>query len=273
MKLHVRGTTYEGRVVDLRCQGVRAEAIAKAVRGECVYPAVDAQPPGSVYDYCGHVHPEMGLRTKTALAAAARSRGHETTHDDTIAELRAELSDLDRAEPTLPRARDPIDDATVAERRESAAEVRGRLAAREALGAETAPIEERMRETARTLAECETERAAAVESRRQRRDRAREYRDRQAQRRRLADRLANRQRDARRELLDRIEAQFVAALREVPGVPTDNQPDDPFEAAPVPAALATLRLARTNAPVILEADRFSSPVAAANWLGAPVVRC
>jgi len=273
VKLHVCGTTYEGRVVDLRCRGVRAEAVAAAVRGECSQPAVDAPPSGSVYDYCGHVHPEMGLRTKTALAAAARSRGHETAHDDAIAELREQLADLDRAEPTLPRAREPVDDATVAELRESAAEARGRLAAREALGAETAAIEERMRETARTLAERETERAAAAESRRQRRDRAREYRDRQARRRRLADRLANRRRDARRELLDRIEAAFAAALGAVPEPPTDSQPDDPFDAAPVPAALAILRLASTDAPVVLETDRFPSPAAAADWLGAPVVRC
>lgn len=273
MKLRVRGTTYEGRAVDLRCRDVRGETVAAAVRGERSQPAVDAPTAGPVYDYCGHVHPGMGLRTKTALAAAARSRGHETAYDDAIAELRDQLADLDRAEPSLPRARDPVDDATVADLRESAAEVRGRLAARETLGAETAPIEERVRETARTLAERETERAAAEESRRQRRDRAREYRDRQARRRRLADRLANRRRDARRELLDRIEEPFAAALAAVPGWPTDSRPDDPFDATPVPAALAILRLASTDAPVVLETDRFPSPAAAADWLGAPLVRC
>jgi len=41
----------------------------------------------------------------------------------------------------------------------------------------------------------------------------------------------------------------------------------------VPAALAVLRLARTEAPVVLETDHFRCPGAAADWLDAPVVRC
>ena len=39
------------------------------------------------------------------------------------------------------------------------------------------------------------------------------------------------------------------------------------------AALAVLRLAETDAPVVLETDRFRSPAAAADWLDAPVIRC
>ena len=268
MKLHLRGTTYEGRAVDLRCRPVAGGDVAAAVRGAWPLPAVDAPSPGPVYDYCGHVHPAMGLRTKTALAVAARSKGHETAQDEAIAELRNRLADLDRAEPTLPRAREPVDDATVAELRESVAEARGRLVARETLGAETDAAEQRVRETATTLAERETERTATRQSRRQRRDRAREYRDRQAERRRLADRLANRRRDARRALVESITPQFTAAIDAVPG-PT---PSDPFE-APVSAALAVLKLAETDAPVVLETDRFRSPAAAADWLDAPVVRC
>lgn len=273
MKLRVCGTSYEGRVVDLRCQPVAGSDVAAAIRGACLVPAVDAPSPGPVYDYCGHVHPAMGLRTRTALAAAARSRGHGTAHDDEIAELRDRLADLERAEPALPRAREPVDDATVAEFRERAATARGRLAARETLGAETDAVEQRVRETARTLAERETERAAAHQSRRQRRDRAREYRDRQAKRRRLADRLANRRRDARRTLVETVSDAFAAALDAVPGSTSDNRPEDPLDAPPVPAALALLRLARADAPVVLEADRFRSPRAAADWLSAPVVRC
>ncbi|MFC6756793.1 MULTISPECIES: hypothetical protein [Haloarcula] len=273
MKLRVCGTTYEGRVVDLRCRSVDGATVAAAIRGARPLPAVDAPAPGPVYDYCGRVHPSMGLRTKTALAAAARSMGHETDHDDTIAELRERLADLDGAEPTLPSARESVDDATVAELRESAATARGRLEARERLGAETAEIRAQVRETTRTLAKRETERAAAQQSRQQRRERAREYRDRQARRRRLADRLANCRRDARRELVDAVADDFVAALAAVPGSTPEERPDDPFDAPPVPAALATLRLARTDAPVVLETDRFRSPAAAADWLDAPVVRC
>lgn len=273
MRLRVRGTTYEGRAVDLRCRDVDGRTVAAALRGDRRLPAVDAPAPGPVADYCGHVHPAMGLRTKTALAAAARSRGHETAHDEAIADLRDRLAALDPAEPSLPRARAPVDDRTIAELREAAATARGRLTAREELGADTDAVEQRVRETARTLAERETERAAAAQSRRQRRDRAREYRDRQARRRRLADRLANRRRDARRALVESVADEFAAALDAVPGVTTDERGDDPLDAPPVPAALATLRLARTDAPVVLETDRFSSPAAAADWLSAPVVRC
>ena len=273
MKLRVRGTTYEGRAVDLRSRPVAGEDVAAAVRGVWPLMAVDALSPGPVYDYCGHVHPSMGLRTKTALAAAARSRGHETAHDDAIAELRERLADLDRAEPDLPRARDAVDEDTVADLRERVAAARGRLEARETLGAETEAATQRVREVAGTLAERETERAAARQSRRQRRDQAREYRDRQARRRRLADRLANRRRDARRVLVDAVSDAYAAALDAVPGPEPAVQPEDPLDAPPVPAALATLRLARTDAPVVVAVDRFRSPAAAADWLDAPVVRC
>ena len=273
MKLRVCGTTYEGQVVDLRSHPVAGGDVATAVRGARPLPVVDAASPGPVYDYCGRIHPAMGLRTETALAVAARSRGHGTAHDDAIVELREQLADLERAEPTLPRAREPVDDATVAELRERVAATRGRLEARETLGAETEAVEQRLTETAGTLAERETERTAARQSRRQRRERAREYRDRQAECRRLADRLANRRRDARRELLDRVADDYAAALDTVPGLPSDESPEDPFDAPPVPAGLAILRLARTDAPVVVETDRFRSPAAAADWLDAPVVRC
>lgn len=273
MRLRVCGTTYEGRVVDLRCQPVAGGDVAAAVRGAWPLPAVEAPSPGPVYDYCGHVHPSMGLRTKTALAAAARSRGHETAHDEPIAELRDQLTDLDRAEPTLPSAREPVDDDAITELRESAAAARGRLEARERLDAETADSRATVRETTQRLAQRETERAAARQSRRQRRDRAREYRSRQAERRRLADRLANRRRDARRVLVDRVADEFATAVDAVPGSASDDRPGDPLDAPPVPAALAILRLATTDAPVVVATDRFRSPTAAADWLGAPVVRC
>jgi len=273
VKLRVHGTTYEGRVVDLRCQPVAGETVAGAILGAWPLPAVEAPTAGPLYDYCGHVHPAMGVRTKTALAAAARSRGHETPHDDAIAELRAELADLDGPEPTLPQAREPVDDGTIAELREAAAAARGRLEAWEAMDAATDDVEERVREATRRLAERETERAAAQQSRRQRRDSAREYRDRRARRRRLADRLANRRRDARRLLVDRVADEFATALEAVPGSASGDRPGDPFDATPVPAALALLRLASTDAPVVVETDRFASPAAAADWLSAPVVRC
>lgn len=269
MKLRIGGTTYRGRVVDLRARDVAGRAVAAAVRGQRCQPIVDAPDPASVYEYCGHVHPEMGLRTRTALAAAARSRGHETGHDERIAALRDELAELDPAAPELPAARDPVPEGAVAELRETAAVERGRLQARRRLDADTTAVEESVRETTRTLSERETERIAAAESRRQRREAARSYRDELERRRRLADRLANRRRDAREALVEGVTDRFEQALAALPG-PT---PEEPFDAPPVPAALAVLRVAAIEAPVVLAADRFGTPAAAADWLGAPVVRC
>lgn len=269
MRLTVRGTTYEGRVVDLRARPVDARALAAAVREERRLPAVDGPPAPPVYDYCGHVHPEMGVRTRTALAAAARSQGVETPHDDTIADLRAQLADLATAEPSLPPARERPDEEDVAALRETVAAARGRLQARQRLDAETGDAERAVREAAGTLAERETERTAAEESRRQRRERARDYRDRMERRRRLADRLANRRRDAREALVESVTDQYRDAVAAVPG-PT---PEDPFDAPAVTAALAVLRVAKTDAPVVLETDRLGAPAEAAEWLDAPVVRC
>ena len=269
MRLHVRGTTYEGRVVDLRHRSVDGRRVAAAVRGQACCPTVDAPSAPPVYDYCGRVHPAMGLRTRTALAAAARSRGHETGHDDAIADLRDRLADCDAAEPSLPSVRERVPDGTIAELRERVAAERGRLQARRRLDAETDNAQRAVSEAAGVLAERETERTAAAENRQQRRETARAYRDRRERHRRLEDRLANRRRDARAALVAAVADEFASALDALPR-PT---PCDPFDAPPVPAALAVLRVARTDAPVVLESDRFATPTAAADWLDAPVVRC
>ncbi|MBX0295871.1 hypothetical protein [Haloarcula nitratireducens] len=269
MRLTVGGTTYEGRVVDLRTRAVSGAAIAAAVRGERCLPVISAPGPPTVYDYCGHVYPEMGFRTKTALAAAARSRGIETRHDGEIAELREQLASLDSEEPSLPPADDPVSESAIAALREDAATARGRLDARKTLGANTDDARRSVRETTGALSERETERTAAAQSRERRRDVARSYRDRRAERRRVADRLANRRRDARAALVDRLRGRFAAALDALPG----STPTDPFDASPVLAALSILRVARTDAPVVLEVDRFEHPTAAAAALDAPIVRC
>nr|WP_254283127.1 hypothetical protein [Halomicroarcula limicola] len=211
----------------------------------------------------------MGLRTRTALAAAARSRGIGTPHDGEIAALREKLASLDPDEPSLPPAHDPVAESAIAALREDAATARGRLAAREALGADTDDARRSVREATGALSERETERTAAAQSRERRRAVARSYRDRRAERRRVADRLANRRRDARAVLVDRLRGRFVAALDALPG----STPTDPFDASPVPAALSILRVARTDAPVVLEVDRFEHPAAAAAALDAPVIRC
>lgn len=69
--------------------------------------------------------------------------------------------------------------------------------------------------------------------------------------------------------MDRLRDQYAAALDAVPGPESSG----PFEAPPVTAALAVLRVARTEAPVVLETDRFPDPATAADTLEAPIIRC
>jgi hypothetical protein len=269
MKLACRGTIYEGKTVDLRGHTLDGSVIAAAVRGQHRYPAISPVASAAVYGYCGRIHPEMGLRTRTALAMAARSRGCETEYDGRITDLREQLRSETPMEPSLPDRRSQVPEEEIAELREAVATERGRLQAYQDLDAETADIESDLRETARTLSERETERTAAVESRRQRREAAREYRDRLERRRQIADELANRRREARAVLVAKLTPQFESALDSLPG----QTPSDPFDAPPVTAALGILRLAQSEAPVVLEVDRFQNPTVAADSLDVPVVRC
>jgi len=269
VKLRVAGTTYTGAVVDLRARDIDGRALAASIRGQRRFPITACPEPPSVYVYTGHVHPSMGLRTRTALAAAARSQGHETPHDEAIADCREQLADLDCSPPDLPEPVEPVSDATIDGLQETVAAHRGRLTARQAVGADVGAVQADLRDAAMELSERETRRTAARETRELRRERARAYRDTLEERRRLADELANRRRRARATLVDRLSGVFARAIETVPG----SVPDDPFDADPVTAALAVLKIARTPAPVVLEADRFSSPTAASDCLDAPIVRC
>lgn len=269
MKLRINGTTYTGAVVDLRARRVDGGAIAASIRGDRSHPAVTCPDPPTVYGYAGHVHPTMGLRTRTALAAAVRSRGHETPQDDAIANRQVRLSELDPSPPDPIEPAEPVTESTIAELREAVATHRGRLTARRKVGADLDGARGDLEAAATKLSEQETQRTAATETRELRRETARDYRDTLEKRRRLSDELANLRRTARATLVDRFADEFAAAVQSVPG-PT---PDDHFTADPVTAALAVLQIARTPAPVVLETSRFDSPAAASDCLNAPVIRC
>ncbi|EMA09372.1 hypothetical protein SAMN05443574_10753 [Haloarcula vallismortis] len=269
MKLRIAGTTYTGAVVDLRTRNVDGRTIAASISGQRCLPVVSCPEPPSVYAYAGHIHSSMGLRTRTALAAAARSRGYETPQDDAIAECRAQLAELECSPPELPAPVDPVPESTIDGLQEAVATHRGRLTARQAVGADDGAAQADLRDAATELSERETRRAAARETRELRRERARAYRDSLEEQRRLADELANLRRSARATLVDRCAEPFARAIEAVPG----PDPDSPLDADPVTAALGVLRFAKTPAPVVLGADRFRSPTAASDCLDAPVIRC
>ena len=270
----VDGTVYTGRVVRLPA-GVAAQTVARAVREGCADDGdrqvkIRARQPHGVHERVGCVHPEMGLRIRTALAEAARARGFSTAFDSEIRACRDRLADLCVADVSTDEEREALAAASAEtdRLREEVAERRGELTARRDGDSEPGPVAQQFRDAARKLSEAETSATAARQTLRRRRREARDARDRLEQRLELEDDLANLQRRARSCLVDRVESAYESA---VTAVPESESRTDPFDVGAVTAALAIARVAGFDAPVVLACDRFDSPQAASAWLGAPVV--
>jgi chromosome segregation ATPase len=206
----------------------------------------------------------MGLRTRTALASAARTRGHTTPYDEEIVALREELQSISVDEVSSQSHRRTLAESeTERERlRETVATERGRLQADG--NAET----DRRTDAIRRLSEVETTAAATREQLDRVRAGRRDRRDRRERRFRLEDRLENQKRAARAHLLEEVRDSYATAVKRAP----ESQCSDPFEADPVTAALAVARVASLDAPVVLACDRFDSPATAREWLDTPVVQ-
>jgi hypothetical protein len=265
MRLSIEGTTVTGAVLDLRERRVDPDALLAALRDEPSPYDLECPSPGPVHERVGVVTEATSVRRRTALALAARSRGLSAPQDDRIEHLRGELAAVEvPAPPTTPDA-PPAEDVT--RLRERVASLRGAVKALEAIDHDPADARERLREAAGRLAELETERAASEQAD----ERLRAVRDARERRLRLEDRLANAERAARAHLADLLSpavADAVAAL----GACDDEWVDEPTDAPADALALAVLRLARVEAPVLLRVDRLGNPGSAAAWLGAPVIR-
>ncbi|QLH84884.1 hypothetical protein HZS54_02575 [Halosimplex pelagicum] len=215
----------------------------------------------------------MCVRVRTALAAAARSRGGEAPQDEALADVREELAELTVPEPPdldAPRERLAGTDDAVDRIRERVAALRGRVQAGREADRDVSDLEAELAEATRELSERETERAAAREAVERAERRAHESRDARERRRRLQDREANLERRARAHLVDRIREEYERALATVPGGP--GAVDDPFAVEGATAALAVGRVAEFRAPVVVACDRFESGAAAVEWLDATVIR-
>lgn len=285
MIVHVDGRTACGGVVDLwdwdPTDEIDGAALHAAIRGDRSPYGVHCQSSTEVHDRAGFVRPGMGIATRTALAAAGRSRGLPTPHDQELASVRSALDalrvDLDPPDEhsIRPETGPTPRDADRERLRERVAELRGRIQALEGVDRDASDARSTLRDAARRLSELETERLAATETREQ----ARSRRDRREKRLRLEDRKANLERAARAHLVDELHDEFTTAVDRVPATPDDDAEDaagdaveDPFAADPVTAALAVLHVADVRAPVVLAVDRFGRPRAAADWLDAPVIR-
>lgn len=124
-----------------------------------------------------------------------------------------------------------------------------------------------MDEAVRTLSEVETEHAAAEQTLARARERAREAWDVRERRLTLEDRLANQRREARAHLAAAVTEAFTAAVAAAPGDAADAG-----AACPLTRALAAVRVADLDAPVVLVDPPFPDVATAANWLDAPVAQ-
>lgn len=271
------GTTWTGPAVDLRAVDLPAATVAAAVRGDSVEAdlSVTCAPPGPVHDHVVVLRPRPSLSLRAALAAAARSRGHRAPQDEALRRVRAELADLPAPEVDLAAARRRVADCgdEVAALRERAAALRGRVAALREVDADgaVAEAEAALAETVRRLSEATTERVAAEQALGRARRRAREARDVRVRRLGLEDRAGNLAREARAHLAGAVHDAFARAVAAVPGEGRVGDRPGVFDGDPLVAALAVVRVADVDAPVVVACDRFPSAVAARACLDAPVV--
>jgi chromosome segregation ATPase len=267
-----------GRAIGLSGVSLNGETIVRAVRDE--NDVVECARPGPLHEYVGWIRPGMELRTRTALAAVARSRGQSAPQDEKRERVLERLSGLPAAtveaeaemetETTL-RRRLAMMNEEIDRHRERVARLHGQVQAlrenRETAVEATNALEDAVRE----LSECETEHAAAEQALKRARERQRQRHDVRDEQLTLEDRAANLAREARRYLVRELEAEFETTVEIVPGA-TTARTGMGFDADPVTAALAIARLGVIEAPIVLECNRFLSAGVAADWLDAPIIQ-
>ncbi len=257
-------------------ESVDPHTLLSAVRGEPdsgAKIAVRCNSPTPVHEFVGYIHPEMSIRTRTALAAAARSRGLETAYDEPLQAVKEELAALSVPPEQDDRKtlREQAADATneTAELRESVAAARGRLVARREAGLDPTPAADALAEAVARLSEVETDAVAATQRLETERATLRERRTMRERRFRLEDRLGNLERAARAALVEQVEPAYLDALSTLPH---NSRVENPYDGAPMSQALAVARVADLVAPVVLACEKFLTPDDVAHWLGCPVVR-
>lgn len=197
--------------------------------------AVDSVTPGPVHDHIGCIYAGMGLRSKTALAMAARTRGMTTPHDEALARARVRLaaawSPEGEEESDRERRKSVAAGPDTHQLQESVAAARGRLLARRDAGLDTAAAAEQLAKAISALSEAETVAVANEEQLERIQATRRERRDDCERRFELEDRVANLERSARSVLVDQLRGQFANAVRATAKCePYDTSTDaDPYQ--------------------------------------------
>jgi hypothetical protein len=219
----------------------------------------------SLHEHVAVIAPGLSFCRQAALVATARSLDVETSVDSEIDAVHSRLGDPPEPVPRRREARRRVAEtrSELEVRRERVATARGRMqAGKEGEGGAE------YRAAIQALSEAETEHAAARETLAAARERAQSARDERDQRLRLEDRIGNLQRQARRELVATIRPTVDAAVSALPPCEISDFED----AGVVSAALALVRVARIERPVVLACRRFPDRDAAERWLRAPVHR-
>lgn len=241
VRVRFGGAREAGRTVDLRGRAESADPddLLAAIR-DPNDDRVRCPQPDPVH--VGHLHGGVTVNLRSALAAAARSRGVDAPQDEELGDL-PEL-DTNQASPPDPAA------------------ARRRVA-------DTDAVERQYRAVARELAAAETERVAAEQALDRERTAVSRARDDRQAALVAADRRRNLERAARDHLVATVADAFERALRVVPGgIPAT--PDE-YDGPALPAALAVARVARIRAPLVVESASFARPSRVATYLDAPVL--
>jgi hypothetical protein len=266
--------TTSARAVALPDAGVPAEGLRAAIRGDAEAPiTVDCAEPTRWWEPLAV--PTDGTAPLDRLVAAARSRGVRVPEERALAAAQRELAAHSVEETDLEAARKRLAaaGAEVAELREAVATARGRLQAREDVGADTEAAEAALAEAAAELSEAETNRVAAEQAHDAAQARARRARSERDRRLRLQDRVKNRRRDVRRALVREVADPFDDAVAAVPGEASLSLSPLRVDGDAVSAAFAAVRLADLRAPVVDDSGRFRSAAGAADRLETAVIRC
>lgn len=270
-----------GRAFDLRDRAVDVDEVATALRGG-PDDAGDASADGSITVRCpspgpvhrrvGVVRPDRSYPLQAALAAAARSRGHEASVADELADVRRRLEAIDPPAVSLADERRHVASADAPDGlEERLASLRGQLEIARERGEDAEDLAAARERAVADLAERRTTRIAAEQRLERARSAARDARDRREERLRLEDRERNLERRARRDLAERMQAAFERAIDALPGEASAGEPPGRVVGPDADGALAVCRLARLQAPVVVAVDRFQTAEAAAAALDAPVL--
>jgi len=204
-----------------------------------------------------------GTSLRRELAAAARSRGHESSVRDELRRLSDEIAAIDVDAVDLAAARRRVADASgeEAELKERVAALRGDVRARRAVEAETDGTLGDLESAAAELSAAQTERIAAEQALERARERAARARDERERRLELEDRFRNRRREARRELAGEVYPAFRDALAAVPDCAPTQAGSEPsaYDGPRLAASLAAVRIADLDGAVALGVE-------AARWI-------